>query len=145
MKKSNQTKSQQEQDFYNAYVECLLWTHSEELEGLAHKDGVPRIHAESDNLIIKECQKFIQKSYMVLKSASCDFSQHGHDFFLTRNGHGAGFWDRGYGANGDILTKLSESFRETVQELDGDGVLYYTSPQMELSKKGGDISHSLKD
>lgn len=24
------------------------------------------------------------------------WSQHGHDFLLTRNGHGTGFWDRGY-------------------------------------------------
>ena len=28
----------------------------------------------------------------------------GHDFALTRNGHGAGFWDRGLGAIGDMLT-----------------------------------------
>lgn len=27
-----------------------------------------------------------------------------HDFWLTRNGHGAGFWDRGLGQVGDELT-----------------------------------------
>jgi hypothetical protein len=27
--------------------------------------------------------------------------QVGHDFWLTRNRHGAGFWDRGYGKLGD--------------------------------------------
>ena len=29
----------------------------------------------------------------------------GHDFALTRNGHGTGFWDRGLGTIGDMLTE----------------------------------------
>ena len=29
----------------------------------------------------------------------------GHDFAFTRNGHGAGFWDRGLGEMGDMLTE----------------------------------------
>lgn len=38
-------------------------------------------------------------------------SQAGHDFWLTRNGHGAGFWDRSddtYQGYQDFLTKISE-------------------------------------
>lgn len=33
----------------------------------------------------------------------------GHDLALTRDGHGAGFWDRGLGEAGDVLTKWAES------------------------------------
>ena len=33
----------------------------------------------------------------------------GHDVALTRNGHGAGFWDRGLGEAGDVLTTWAES------------------------------------
>ena len=33
-----------------------------------------------------------------------DDSMAAHDFWLTRNGHGAGFWDRGLGVVGDELT-----------------------------------------
>ena len=29
----------------------------------------------------------------------------GHDFALTRNGHGTGFWDSGLGEMGDMLTE----------------------------------------
>jgi len=29
--------------------------------------------------------------------------QVGHDLWLTRNGHGAGFWDRGLGAHGQAM------------------------------------------
>jgi hypothetical protein len=30
----------------------------------------------------------------------------GHDYWLTRNGHGTGFWDRGLGEVGDKLTAI---------------------------------------
>ena len=33
----------------------------------------------------------------------------GHDIALTRNGHGSGFWDQGYGEVGDILTEAAEA------------------------------------
>ena len=35
--------------------------------------------------------------------------QFGHDFTLTRNHHGAGFWDRGYGPAGDRLTDYAHA------------------------------------
>lgn len=39
-----------------------------------------------------------------------DPGQVGHDFILTRNGHGVGFWDRGLGELGDWLTAMAEPF-----------------------------------
>ena len=33
----------------------------------------------------------------------------GHDFWLTRNGHGAGFWDGDWTLHGDALTTASEA------------------------------------
>lgn len=39
----------------------------------------------------------------------------GHDLWLTRNGHGAGFWDRDYGDDktlGDELTSLCKGLGE---------------------------------
>jgi len=38
-----------------------------------------------------------------------DAAQVGHDFALTRNHHGAGFWDRGLGDHGDALTTAAEA------------------------------------
>lgn len=40
------------------------------------------------------------------------WAQCGHDFALTRNGHGAGFWDRGYGDVGDRLTDAARAYGE---------------------------------
>ncbi len=35
-----------------------------------------------------------------------DIGHIGHDFWLTRNHHGAGFWDGDYGDYGDLLTEV---------------------------------------
>lgn len=48
--------------------------------------------------------------------------QFGHDFALTRNGHGAGYWDRGIGALGDKLTEWANSFGESHVNVTEDGV-----------------------
>lgn len=36
--------------------------------------------------------------------------QIGHDFNLTRNRHGAGFWDRGWGRLGERLTAIAHAY-----------------------------------
>lgn len=46
--------------------------------------------------------------------------QFGHDFYLTRERHGAGFWDRGLGELGDYLTKLAK-WAGSASDLDDDG------------------------
>lgn len=48
----------------------------------------------------------------------------GHDFYLTREGHGAGFWDRGLGELGDYLTKITKAYGSAEELFDsGDGTL----------------------
>jgi len=53
----------------------------------------------------------------------CDWGQVAHDFHLTRNGHGAGFWDRGAGDVGERLTEAAKTFGEAElhADLDDDG------------------------
>lgn len=46
----------------------------------------------------------------------------GHDLWLTRNRHGAGFWARGYGELGDVLTKWAHSMGEESWTVNGDEV-----------------------
>lgn len=48
----------------------------------------------------------------------------GHDFYLTREGHGAGFWDRGLGELGEYLTKIAKAYGSAEELFDnGEGVL----------------------
>lgn len=44
-----------------------------------------------------------------------------HDFWLTRNGHGAGFWDRGLGDIGDELTRAAKPFGPMDAYINDDG------------------------
>jgi hypothetical protein len=47
-----------------------------------------------------------------------------HDFWLTRNHHGAGFWDGDYGAYGDQLTAIAQTFSEVGLYIGDDGLIY---------------------
>lgn len=40
------------------------------------------------------------------------YHQAGHDFWLTRNRHGAGYWDRGLGNLGKRLTESAHGYGE---------------------------------
>lgn len=47
----------------------------------------------------------------------------GHDFWLTRNGHGAGFWDGDY-THGDKLTELCKPYGPVDLFMGIDGMVY---------------------
>jgi len=99
--------------FTQGYVEALFWTEcnsdNEELEDKCFSDLAPGTLQE----IIKDCKDFQETNKVLLGAAytmSYNEEQAGHDYWLTRNGHGAGFWDRGIGGIGE---KLSEACRYT--------------------------------
>lgn len=51
----------------------------------------------------------------------------GHDLWLTRNGHGSGFWDRPevYGRrNADLLADRARKLRECYAYVGDDGMIY---------------------
>lgn len=53
----------------------------------------------------------------------------GHDFALTRNGHGCGFWDRDSEGLprvlGEALTRVCEGFPERNLYMGDDGMVYF--------------------
>lgn len=51
--------------------------------------------------------------------------QMGVDLWLTRNGHGAGFWDRGLGELGDKLTDLAHSMGGHESYEGDDHMIYF--------------------
>ena len=61
--------------------------------------------------LIKDCDIFQLKAGELLEDWPLD--QAGHDFWLTRNGHGAGFWDGDWkDSAGASLTEIAKSFGE---------------------------------
>jgi hypothetical protein len=60
-----------------------------------------------------DCKAFQTDNAELLEHAGND-EQNGHDFWLTRNRHGAGYWDRGYhGQIGRQLTDASHPYGES--------------------------------
>lgn len=47
----------------------------------------------------------------------------GQDFYLNREGHGVGFWDRGLGELGDYLSDIAKSYGSAADLHDVDGKL----------------------
>ena len=49
----------------------------------------------------------------------------GHDWWLTRCGHGAGFWDGGWPAAGERLTEAARASGAAMLDPDDEGQLHY--------------------
>ena len=103
MKYKNLTEKELTQ-FTRQYINIMLWT-------IGRYDlGSDDIDADDWDKCQRDCALFIKLAGELL--ADIDSEQVAHDFLLTRNGHGAGFWDRGLGEIGDKLTKLCEDIGE---------------------------------
>jgi hypothetical protein len=100
----------------SAYAECALWSSinplfdsaDDECELSECLDGdydVDDIDADSMAEFESDCRDFYQANADDL--AAMDAGQAGHDFWLTRNGHGAGFWDRG--GLGELGERLNDA------------------------------------
>lgn len=110
-------------DFVNGAVTTVLWTGTyskgpdSDLETLdAAVDGVYDDEALKDQIITankEEWEAFFTEEEDALRALNPDFGQHGHDFVLTTGGHGAGFWDRGYGDEGKRLSEICEGYRSS--------------------------------
>lgn len=118
--------------FTQNYLEAAFWTEEERLKEEAVENGIerPDMHdydwsPEALQIADEECRKFQGQAQELLQQAGGD-EQNGHDFWLTRNGHGAGFWDRGYHDEiGDGLSEISKQFGEKFVYLGDDGLLYF--------------------
>ena len=91
--------------FTQAYIECALWSSNDESDPDTGGDplddnyGTEDISADTLAQIMKDCEAFQRDMEKTLSRIYEEFDWYssdraGHDFWLTRNGHGTGFWDR---------------------------------------------------
>ena len=121
-------------EFILGYVTCAIWASiGDDEQPLDEKYDGDDIAPETRKAMEKDCEKFIAENEAVLGDYAEIIGSHpeysesevaGHDFWLTRNGHGAGFWDRGIGETGDKLTEASKGFGEVNLYVGDDGKLY---------------------
>ena len=83
------TASKREKRFFNAYIEAIYFTDTGDTDQ-------PGTDCELDEEFLREslidCLAFLNANICYLSDNQLE--QAGHDFWLTRNGHGTGFWDR---------------------------------------------------
>ena len=114
--------------FVRAYIAAAYFTDTGE-------DDQPPTDAELSNearaAALEDCRAFARAAHPLLREAvsraGYDSARAGHDFWLTRNGHGAGFWDRtelDADELGDRLTVLAKEFGD-VDLYQGDDQLLY--------------------
>ena len=109
--------------FTRAYAECALWSSSDDDgtpldEGRDYSDIAPATLAE----MLEDCTQFRRDNAELL--SGLDEGQSGHDFWLTRNRHGAGFWDRGLGEVGTKLTDAAHAWGSYDLYVGDDDLVY---------------------
>lgn len=95
-------------NFTRAYLECALWSSTDEKDRpLDDRFEVEDIAESALKSAREDCEAFQHREAEALKACGANDEQNGHDFWLTRNRHGAGFWDRGYPE--PFASKLTEA------------------------------------
>lgn len=108
--------------FITGYMECALWSSTDDNDvPLDTHYGVEDIAVGSLASMEADCEDFVKAYPFLLEDWNA--SQAGHDFWLTRNHHGAGFWDRGK-ATGDALTKQAHVYGESCLYVGDDDKVY---------------------
>lgn len=104
------------EEFFLAYRVAAIWSSVDDNGGpIDDNYTVDDFSDESMEKMKFSCASFIVGNLSEIQSAilyhtGYTWAQAGHDFWLTRNGHGAGFWDRGLGNDGVLLSEAARNF-----------------------------------
>lgn len=118
-------------DFVRGYVTCALWLADEnpptgDYEASGNADGLfAKLAPETLVRMAADCAKFQADNAELLSRVEKRDSKIGHDLWLTRNHHGAGFWDGDYkDPFGNLLTKAAHKLGECNLYFGDDGLIY---------------------
>ncbi len=110
------------EEFTAATIEALYFTDTG--EGY-QPDSDADLSPETLANLEAECRSFWRRFGGYVEAAEMTPKQAGHDFWLTRNGHGAGFWDgdwpEPYAAR---LTRGAQCYGEFPTYLGDDGMIH---------------------
>jgi hypothetical protein len=120
-------------DFTRQFFETALWSSSDESderggEPMDKNYGVEDFDPTCRKRLEEECAKFWGQVRDDVK-LRWDDERAGHHFWLTRCGHGTGFWDGDYEYeggedDGGYLTELSKAFGNVDLYVGDDGKVY---------------------
>jgi len=117
-------------DFLDGYLTAALWSSTDD-DGESLDDNFQQcdISPEFMTTAVADCRKFLDSCQKLIEGQCLESSGYsemelaGHDFWLTRNRHGAGFWD-GDWETGEELTEASCKFPEIYLYVGDNGKIY---------------------
>jgi hypothetical protein len=117
--------------FTRQYIETALWSSTDESdesggEPLDANYSASDIAPETVAEMAADCADFQEKYATLLDESGLDSERAGHDFWLSRNGHGSGFFDEGDGL--EKLQEAAESYGEYHLYVGDDGLIYGNGP-----------------
>jgi hypothetical protein len=120
-------------EFELAYFTAALWSSTDDDgEPLEAKYSIEDIAPETRREMLADTDSFIDRFVELIEDDDPKgldrwnrWDLAGHDFWLTRNGHGAGFWEPGaWPKHGDELSKGAEAYGECSLYVGDDGRIY---------------------
>ena len=109
-----------------AYLTCAVWADSPDTE-LGKSRTVDDIGGASQERALIVCREFLRLHGQDLDDTGDGPEQWGHDLWLTRNGHGCGFWSRDYADDlGERLTVASKRLGEVYLDVSDTGFVTIT-------------------
>ena len=117
-------------EFTRAYMQAMLWAETDNSNDQGG-DPLDQNYDETDfsdeamERIINDCKQFQQQAQLRFNDGADQVAvKAGHDFWLTRAGHGAGFWDGDWAEpEATRYTELSEKFGNIDVYVGDDGML----------------------
>ena len=108
------------------YISAALWSSMDDYSGaggnfLDENYGPEDIAPDTLESMRQDVAGFIEAAAPY--DAAWSDEQLGHDIWLTRNRHGAGFWDRGL-PHGDKLTEIANCLGESYLYVGDDGKIH---------------------
>lgn len=125
------------------YIECALWSSHDMRDGAEYQldDWVGDLGPGVREALAQDLDSFFcdHEVQALIAQTGMGWEQAAHDFWLTRNHHGAGFWDRGNGAAGDRLSELTYAYGGQDLYIGDDGLIWAAG--LEPPRPSGDELH----
>lgn len=118
--------------FIQGYVDAALFACYVDLDCNETRDfttfdqagyGWQDLAPEAQDSVVKDCDRFLHDHRHLIPPER--EVQAGMDFFFTRSGHGAGFWDGGWPEHGATLTEACRPYGDAGFILGDDGRIYH--------------------
>ena len=103
------------------YIVCALWSSTDDDGDPLDYYDIEDIDPDTLEAMRADIVDFVESNKELLLSSGQSDEQIGHDFWLTRNHHGAGFWDRGLGDIGEELTKACHVYGDVYLYVSDNG------------------------